>query len=173
MERKEIILKKIIEKYVIYIAFVAVLLLGILIRMSFRRFVSGDAQLYLIPWYEEIKNNGGLNGLGIQVGNYNLLYQFFIAIFTYLPINALYSYKIFSIIFDIALALMGALWVKNIWKADIWKIFLAFTLIFISPIVILNSSLWAQCDSIYCYFCILTLYLLFQRKYWRAMIVYC
>lgn len=38
-----------------------------------------------------------------------------------------------------------------------------------SPVVILNSSFWAQCDSIYCFFCIVTLYLLFQKKYWLAM----
>lgn len=172
MKNKEEKIKTWIEQNVMYIAFGTIFFLGIIIRVLLRNYVSPDAQIFLLPWYEEIKNNGRLNGLGIQVGNYNLLYQFFIAIFTYLPINPLYSYKIFSCIFDIAVALLGAAWVRNICKADALKIFFAFSLIFLSPIVILNSSLWAQCDSIYCFFCMLTLYLLFQKKYWRAMFFY-
>lgn len=172
MNNKEEKIKSWIEQNVIYIAFGAIFFCGIIIRGVLRNYVSPDAQIFLLPWYEEIKNNGGLKGLGTQVGNYNLLYQFFIAIFTYLPINSLYSYKIFSCIFDIAVALLGAVWVRNICKADILKTFFAFSLIFLSPIVILNSSLWAQCDSIYSFFCMLTLYLLFQKKYWRAMFFY-
>ena len=101
MKNVEQEVKSWIEKKIIYIAFIAIFLLGIAVRIMLRKFVSRDAQIFLLPWYEEIKSNGGISGLGKQVGNYNLLYQFFIAISTYLPINPLYLYKIFSIIFDI------------------------------------------------------------------------
>ena len=169
MKNVEQEVKSWIEKKIIYIAFIAIFLLGIAVRIMLRKFVSRDAQIFLLPWYEEIKSNGGISSLGKQVGNYNLLYQFFIAIFTYLPVNPLYLYKIFSIIFDIALAIMGGIWAKNIWKKNSLECFLIFGCIFMFPVVILNSSFWAQCDSIYCFFCIVTLYLLFQKKYWLAM----
>lgn len=152
MKNVEQEVKSWIEKKIIYIAFIAIFLLGIAVRIMLRKFVSRDAQIFLLPWYEEIKSNGGISSLGKQVGNYNLLYQFFIAIFTYLPVDPLYLYKIFSIIFDIALAIMGGIWTKNIWKKNALECFLIFGCIFMSPVVILNSSFWAQCDSIYCFF---------------------
>ena len=51
--------------------------------------------------------------LDAQVGNYGLLYQTIIALMTYLPIQFEYSYKIFSIFFDYALAIVSALMVKE------------------------------------------------------------
>ena len=170
MNSMEIQLKNWIEKNIISIAFAGILIIGIVIRFCFRDYVSGDAATCLLPWYEEIKKNGSLRGLGKQVGNYNLLYQFFIAIFTYLPINALYAYKIFSVIFDIGLAVLGAIWIKDLCKGNSLKCFLAFSGILLSPIVVLNSALWAQCDSIYGFFCILTIYLLEKKHFSAAMI---
>lgn len=167
MERK---IKHWIKKNVMKIALFAIIILGIVVRISLRKFVSGDAKGFLIPWYKTIKSNGGLKGLGTQVGNYNILYQFFIALFTYIPLNPLTVYKGFSSIFDFALAALGVAYVKKVWKAEYWKEFMAFTCIFLSPVAILNSALWAQCDSIYSFFCIAVLLFLFKEQYWMAMI---
>lgn len=163
-------LKRQIEKNIIAISFLAIIVMGMVARFCLRDYVSGDAYSCLLPWYDEIKKNGSLKGLNIQVGNYDLLYQFFIAIFTYIPINALYAYKIFSIIFDVLLAALGAIWIKELCKGDMWKCLLAFAVIFLSPVVIMNSALWAQCDSIYGFFCILTIYMLYKKRFYRAMI---
>ena len=40
----------------------------------------------------------------------------------------------------------------------------AFTVIWISPVVLFNSSMWAQCDSIYTFFALLAVYLLYKEK---------
>lgn len=168
----EIKLKEWIEDNVITIAYVCVFALGFLLRCSFRKYISGDVELCLLPWYEIIKSNGGIKGLGVQVGNYNLLYQFFIALFTYLPVKPLYLYKIFSCIFDIGLAFLGVVFVRKIWNNGREKEFFAFSCIFLSPIVVFNSSLWAQCDSIYIFFCIATIFLLMEERYWLAMIMF-
>lgn len=74
MKNVEQEVKSWIEKKIIYIAFIAIFLLGIAVRIMLRKFVSRDAQIFLLPWYEEIKSNGGISSLGKQVGNYNLLY---------------------------------------------------------------------------------------------------
>ena len=162
-----------IENNICVIAFAFVFIAGCVIRTYLRRYVSNDASTFLLPWYEEIKKNGSLKGLGIQVGNYNVMYQFFIAIFTYLPIKALYSYKIFSCIFDIMLAFLGILFYRELseQKSE-WMELLIFSMIYLSPIVFLNSAAWAQCDSIYVFFCILTMYLMMKEKYGFAMCAY-
>ena len=55
--------------------------------------------------FETIKNGGGLTALNEQVGDYGLLYQTIIALFTYVDANPVYLYKSFSVIFDFLLAL--------------------------------------------------------------------
>lgn len=168
---KEIV--KWIESNTTKIAFIAVILFGSIIRFSLRKYVSGDADTFLLPWYDEIRRNGSLRGLGIQVGNYNMLYQFFIAIFTYIPVPALYTYKIFSCIFDIALAIIGVLITREVLeKKDEWSEFVIFSVIYLSPIVFLNSACWAQCDSIYVFFLMCSIYLLLKEKYGMALFLF-
>ena len=57
----------------------------------------GDAQTYLHCWYEEIRSNGGFRALSAQVGDYNMFYQFILALVTYLPIQPIYAIKLSSI----------------------------------------------------------------------------
>ena len=54
MKNVEQEVKSWIEKKIIYIAFIAIFLLGIAVRIMLRKFVSRDAQIFLLPWYEEI-----------------------------------------------------------------------------------------------------------------------
>lgn len=98
-----------IEKHLLVTAFIFVSVLGFVIRFSLRNFVSADATQFLLPWYDEIKTAGGIGGLGAQVGNYNMPYQFMIAIMTCSPFIPLHAYKILSCIFDYCLA-AGAAW---------------------------------------------------------------
>ena len=150
-----------------WIALTVAVLVGILVRLPGADFVSGDYYWYLMPWYEEIK----LNGLAYQVGNYNLVYQFLIWLMTKLPIPSLYAYKILSCIFDYALAFMVGLVVYNLTgKKGRWQALTSFVAVLLSPVVVLNSSTWAQCDSIYVFFAVTALAFLIDDKYGRAMV---
>ena len=75
-----------IEKNLWVFVLTAGFLAGAFLRVRLRSYVSEDMYKYLLPWYEEIKTAGGFKALGTQVGNYNVLYQFIIALFTYLPV---------------------------------------------------------------------------------------
>lgn len=98
-----IFLKKIIEKKnIIFVT--SLFIIALLLRISGRNFLSGDMQRFLIPWFNEIKENGGLHSLAEQVGDYGLLYQTLISLMTYIDINPLYLYKLLSAIFDVFLA---------------------------------------------------------------------
>ena len=109
--------KKIVEwiinhKDFLFIVFVS--LLGVIIRYPLRKILSSDAMGYLLPWHQEILENGRIHALSQQVGDYNLLYQFLISLMTYIPINPLYQYKILSSFFDYVLAIASALLVYEI-----------------------------------------------------------
>lgn len=52
----------------------AITVLAALARYRARGFLSADMEFYLLPWYEEIRANGGLMALGEQVGTYNIAY---------------------------------------------------------------------------------------------------
>ena len=63
-----------LEKHLLPILAVLALGVGVLIRIPLFDFVSMDYHYFLAPWYEEI----AANGIGEQVGNYNLVYQLLI-----------------------------------------------------------------------------------------------
>ena len=145
--------------------FLAVTLLGVLIRISGRNFVSGDLSYYLIPWYNEIKENGGFAALQNQVGNYGIPYQFLIAVMTYIPIKEIYLFKTLSCIFDFLLAFRGAQLVCSLKKETSHFLFLiVYACILVMPPIVLNSSVWGQCDAIYVYFVIEALSALYNEK---------
>ncbi len=140
-------------------------ILGIGLRLSVRNILSGDAIYFLLPWYAQIQNAGGLAALDTQVGNYNLLYQTLIALMTYLPIAPLHAYKLLSCLFDYALAITVAAILKPL--APRHKNFLAVTgycLVLLDPLVWLNSAAWAQCDAIYSFFVLTALALLLKNR---------
>ena len=147
--------KKILEwahKHVLLIGVIVLTIISICIRYSFREIISNDSYWCLIPWYEIIKSNGGLAGLKTQVGNYNLLYQTIIAIFTYFPIEPLNAYKLLSGVFDYLCAgAIGWFIYENVETADENKKRLigamAYCAVIYSPLVFLNSSYWGQCDA--------------------------
>ena len=165
-----IFLKKIIEKKnIIFVT--SLFIIALLLRISGRNFLSGDMQRFLIPWFIEIKGNGGLHSLTEQVGDYGLLYQTLISLMTYIDINPLYLYKLLSVIFDIFLAYSVYKVVKltNPKQSKIVSI-ISGGVIMLLPTVIINSSYWGQCDSMYSFFCISCLYQLHKESYLKSFI---
>lgn len=159
------------EKNFYYIAFAMVILLGILIRFVLREVISCDGVYAYIPWYNEIKTNGGIKALSHQVGDYNMLYQFFIAIMIYLPFEPIIGYKLLSIAFDIAMAfLMSRVFYDMTGKKNEWYSLLGFILVWINPMVFINSSEWAQCDIIYTFLCLLAVLSFIDEKYFKSVI---
>lgn len=154
-----------IQNNIVKIVLVVVSILGCIIRFSLRDFVSVDASAWLLPWYDQIKANGGLRGLGIPIDecNYNFPYMLLVAFLTYIPIKPLYSYKLLSCIFDYLLAIIVGKIVYRL-TDNKTKGIIAFAITLSSPLVILNSAAWAQCDSIYTFFVVLALYYLIEEK---------
>lgn len=143
-----------------------VTIIALLVRLSLIKFQTGDYIGFLHPWMTEMKRSGGLLALGKQIGDYNVLYQFLIALGSYLPLNDLYLYKGLSIIFDFILAMGVGLVVQSLAENN-KKIYFSFSyaITLLLPTVIFDSALWAQCDSIYATFIIFSIYFLIKNKY--------
>ena len=147
--------------------FVIISILGMVMRQQGRDCISGDMRGCLIPWYDSIKAQGGLRSLKEQVGDYNLLYQTLIACMTYLPGSCVQHYKALSIVFDYWLAFASALLVARLSGEACFhrKFQMAYAVVLLLPTVVLNSSYWGQCDSIYTTFLVLTLLFFYEEKY--------
>lgn len=156
---------ELIRKNLILIFLLAITLCAILLRASNGiHFESGDYKSFLLPWWNRIEQ-GGVQGLANQVGNYNIPYQIIILLFTYTDLGPLYSYKLLSIFFDFILAFSAGLLVYS-WSKGNRKIkgAITYAAVLLSLTVIFNSAYWAQCDSIYVSFILLSLYFLKKEK---------
>lgn len=91
------------------------------------------------------------------------------ALLIYLPFEPIYMIKAVSIIFDFLLCGAVLLLVRD---SGAKEKTLVFTALMLSPVIILNSSCWGQCDSIYVTFLILTLVLIRKEKWFWAFVVY-
>ena len=117
-----------------------------------------DYQNFLSPWTEFFRSHGRFAALKYSVGNYNIPYLYFLALFSCLPVKDLYLIKLLSVFFDVVLAwssmqLMGK-YIDSVPR----RLGCFFTVMFL-PTVFLNGALWGQCDSIYVAFAVLSIYL--------------
>ena len=133
-----------IKKHILLFLLVAVTIIAIFLRVCGMDFQSDDFNSFLNSWWSIIKLND-FTGLATQVGNYNIPYQIIIYLMTLLPLNALYAYKIVSIIFDFVLAISTAMLVYSFAKNNRrLKAILTYSAELLSATVIFNSSFWAQ-----------------------------
>ncbi len=163
---------KYLEKHYIELMFIFITLISVLIRLLMRNFESKDFRIFLSPWFDYLKMNGGLKALANYPGDYNAPYVTIMALLTYIPVNKLYLIKAVSIVFDYGLAISCAELVKFLVPKSKKKILylLTYSVIILLPEVMLNSALWAQCDSGYTMFVVLALLFLLKKDYTKSFI---
>ena len=128
-----------------------------------------DYQNFLTKWVGFYRENGGFQALGQSVGNYNLPYLYFLALFSYSSMRDLYLIKLLSILFDVLLA-WGALRIVRKVSASRAAGTAAFFIVLFLPTVVLNGAYWGQCDSIYGAFAVWSVAFALESKPVRAMI---
>ena len=151
-----------IEQHLNILYLIVITLLAFSIRLVGFSFLSGDMTRFLIPWFNKIRESG----LSSRVGDYNLLYQTLIYAMTFIPIPIVWQYKLLSVFFDFALAVVcGKFCCELRGEKENDSCFLfVYTAVLFFPTVFLNSGFWGQCDSIYVYFVILSMYLLYVER---------
>lgn len=147
---------------------ILVSLIILLIRLIFIDYESGDYTIFLRPWVNYMRNNGGILSLKDTFTNYNLPYLTILSIISYIPLNSLLFIKIISIIFDFLIAYYGYKIIKELVNKEVGSI--AYIILLLLPTVFLNSSAWGQCDSIYTCFVLMSIYFLIKNKYIKSFI---
>ena len=162
-----------VDKHTDVIYFSLIVIIAIIIRIIILKQSSGDYDLFLKPWFEELKDSGGLPGLAKNIGNYSPPYMTILALLTYLPIDSLTSIKIVSIIFDFISAIAIMKIVEELLKDKEYKrkisMLLSGIYLFL-PTVFLNSAHWAQCDQIYTSFILISILFLLKNDFKKGII---
>lgn len=164
---------KYLDKHPYAIFFILITIFSLIIRILLIKYPSGDYDLFLKPWFDELKLNGGILALSRNIGNYTPIYMTILALLTYLPVDSLISIKIVSLIFDY---LGGIYLIKIIFelfknkKNNKTIALVIYSIYLILPTIILNSSYWAQSDSIYTTFVLISLYYLIKNNFVKGII---
>ena len=153
----------------IMIALVTAAILAL--RIGFLDFKSGDYLIYLSEWMNHIRSYPHFSALSQNIGDYNLPYIYILFIISRINLPDLYLIKIVSIIFDVLLGIYGLKIVGLRYKSK-WVQVVAFVAIFMTPTIILNSSVWSQCDSIWATFVLASFYYLLKGKSLIAIVMW-
>ncbi len=122
-----------------------------------------DYKDFLSVWVQHFRDNGGFRALSGSVGNYNIPYLYFLALFSYSSIDDLYLIKLLSIFFDVVLAYASAGLLSKA-KASAGACRACFLTVLLLPTVTLNGALWGQCDSTYAAMALLGIYLAMEDR---------
>ena len=122
-------------------------LLAFAARYSVLDYVTLDYRDFLSRWVEYFRANGGFAGLSRQIGNYNIPYLYFLALFSYGSIDDLYLIKLLSILFDVLLAWAAALLLGRFTQSAARRRGVFFAVLML-PTLFRNGAVWAQCEGI-------------------------
>lgn len=129
-----------------------------------------DYQDWIKVWIQSLRDAGPWQGLGEEIWscNYNVPYLYFLALFAKSPIYDLLLVKLLSILFDVLMAWVVMKLVSLFTDSHARRL-TAFLGVLWLPTVYLNGALWGQCDVIYAFFAVLSVYLaLSDRPGWSV-----
>jgi Gpi18-like mannosyltransferase len=134
-----------------------VVITSILIRLALYNYENSDLSVYLIPWYDYISSHGGFYALSGQFSNYTPPYLYLLTITSFVKfLPKVAAIKLISVTFDFILAIEVSCVVRQKYPES-FKPFLAFASTALLPTVVINSSMWGQCDGIYTTFLVASL----------------
>jgi Gpi18-like mannosyltransferase len=148
-----------------------VVVVAVVVRVSLYDFESGDYRAFFAQWYTFIRSNGGFSALRYQFADYNVPYLYLLALLTYLPVPVLAGIKTISVLGDLLLASYVYRLVALRYPRG-WPAFAAAAVVALLPTVVMNSSVWGQCDSIYAAFAVGGLYYAVRSRPWLACVFF-
>lgn len=144
--------------------------LGLLIRKELIWYVSRDWTGYFELWLGELGKKG-IGALAESFYDYAPAYMYLLLIAAQFGGKSMIAMKLLSVFFDLVLAAAAGLIVYEIRRKESYAM-VAFSVVWMAPTVISNSSMWGQCDAVYCSFLLLTVLFLIKGRSRTAMIFY-
>ena len=139
-----------------------------ILRGALFNYETDDYRWFLMQWVDYYRSYGGVRALDIPIGNYNVPYLTFLALFSQSKIWDLYLIKLLSCFFDVLLA-WGVMRIAAHFTDSPERKLLAFLLTLFWPTVVLNGALWGQCDSIYVAFAVIGVAMALEDRPWLAV----
>lgn len=149
---------------------IIITVLSLIMRVLWLPGKSGDYLGFLKPWVEDIRELGYFKALKYNIGNYNVPYIILLVFVSFIKGEPLVPIKILSIIFDFICAIYGAKIVNKLTNNK-WSTVITYLIIICLPTVLVNGAMWAQCDSIYTSFILMSLYYLIDKKYTKSFLL--
>ena len=151
---------------------VSVLLLALALGLRAAAFdyATLDYLNFLSRWVDFFRQYGGFRALRHPIGNYNIPYLYFLALFSVLPVDDLYLIKLLSTLSDLLLA-WGVLLLCSRFTKSRTRLLAAFFVTLFLPTVVLNSAVWGQCDSLYVAPLLLGVYCAMSDRPWTSIIL--
>lgn len=150
---------------------VCIFILSFFIRISLFEIRALDWDAFFENWLRIIRENGGIRSLSMEISDYSAFYMFIVSLLSYIPVEALFLMKGFSVLFDYVASLVVFKVVFEITGSK-YKSIVAMILVILSPTVILAGAAWGQCDIIYATFILLSLYYIIKDKNNLAAIMF-
>lgn len=127
---------------------VVCLLAALFLRYSLIDFESDDYKFHLSVWFDHIVNNGYFYSLKHRFSDYTPAYLYLLLLAFLSGIPKIVAIKLISIIFDFVCAFFVYKIVRLKYSEGMKPVFAALLTLF-APTVVMNGSLWGQCDVIY------------------------
>ena len=144
-----------------------VTILSILIRIEFRHVVTGDWTTWWDLWFKELYD-GGFKALAGDWYDYAPPFVYLLWVISVLPINCMTGFKLMMSGFDFMAAVVAYLIIYEITK-NRTKSVLTYAIFMLSPIFLVNSTLWAQCDMLPMFWVLLSAYFFIKERPSMAM----
>ena len=136
---------------------------GFSLRFIGLDFQTLDYTRFLKPWCEFIVSRGQWDAVAHEFSDYSPPYLYLLALTTFIPIDSLYSIKYLSILFEVFLVCSAFHLVRKA-RPNGLAPFYAVVLLVFSPTMILNGSVWGQCDVVFTVFLVLALLFFHQGR---------
>ncbi len=144
--------------------FVAAALAALIyIRVCLIGYQSTDYTNFLSVWLEQMRGMSPKEVLCEKIGDYNMPYLYFLLLLSRTELNSLILIKFLSCVFDFVTAFFIMKCIEIRTKNSV-TLSLSFITAAALPTVFLNSSYWAQCDSVLAAFCIMSVYFAMKSK---------
>ena len=157
-----------IQKYWFWIALAGIVALAVVIRIPLMTKKSGDYYNFLKPWYMSLVEDPKAF-LASEDADYTPTYMYFLAFLSIFKFDVEgqslnYAIKFISMGFELGTAILIFFILKFILKKHDSITLLGCFLALFLPQVFLNSAFWGQCDAIYVFFIVLSLFFTLKEK---------
>lgn len=150
-----------------FLLIAGVTILSVLIRFQVKHVVTGDWTAWWELWFEELYQ-GGFKALAGDWYDYAPPFVYLLWVISILPINCMTGFKAMMSGFDFMAAIVAYKIIYEITK-NRTKAVITYGIFMLSPVFIVNSTLWAQCDMLPMFWVLLSIYYFIKERPSMAM----